>query len=376
MIGVLITNGIGDVLMIVPAIRRLAQAVGPEHVLVVVGSPIHESVLRHFVDPKTRIVVRFDGRRFANLRLLWFLRRSAVQMICAPMLSSTRSHRVFARLVGKPIVVPSGFAGQTGTGNIRSAPHHLETFPGHQVDYYVQCMHALLSAVDRSPVRAEELRPRESLPKPSRAADSPSLVVIGVSCAKHERHKLPSPEYFARLVNALAAQRPVELLLIGAADDTVLIDRFEAVASPAIVRRRLIAAPLDDLLRELSAADLGISGTTGQGHFMAAAGLPLLVLAGVTHAPESGPFSHRLMILTHDLPCSPCYQEKFRQGCGVLACMETLDAQRGAELAAELLSRAEAGASWRIEHPKRHPVPVEQIRLIRGISTHARPSRV
>ena len=181
-----------------------------------------------------------------------------------------------------------------------------------------------------------------------------------------ERHKIPSPLLFASLLNALARRVPIRVMLIGASSDGPLNKALRDALDPAVEVDERIDLPFDVLLQELAKCDIGISGTTGQGHMMAAAQLPMLVLSGVTDPYESGPYTERVAHLRHNLPCGPCYQETFRFGCGRVACMDQLNVEQGAELALGLLDRTDFGKGW---HQGRRlgAVPVHKICQIHSI---------
>jgi ADP-heptose:LPS heptosyltransferase len=156
-------------------------------------------------------------------------------------------------------------------------------------------------------------------------------------------------------------------MLIGASSDDPLNKALRAALDTTIEVDERIDLPIDVLLRDLAGCDIGISGTTGQGHMMAAAQLPMLVVSGVTDPYESGPYTERVVHLRHDLPCGPCYQELFRFGCGRVACMDQLNVEQGAELALRLLNTRDFGKGWH-EGRRLGALPVSKIREIHSLS--------
>jgi hypothetical protein len=360
-------NGIGDILMAVPALRRLVAVRGVEGVTVVVASPVQGHILRAFVDPRLRTFARHDGGRFSELRLFLRMLASGARVIGAPMAATSRVTWWFMLLMARPVYLPSAFLPRSIFG-LRRTPFLLKDFDGHQVDFFVRFLAAIEPRLDARPVDPSEMAPAGMAAPAARAATGRRRVVVGISCGPAERHKIPSPAAFANLVQAVARRVDVEVLMIGSPSDRALIDEFRRALDPAVPIEEAVGLPIDALVARIAACDLGISGTTGQGHMMAAAQIPMLVLAGVTSPQESGPFVRRAAVLRHRLACGPCYQAEFRSGCGELACMETLDVEEGASLAQRLLAEEGFGAGWRTREPKIHAVPVHVIKAI-----HAQP---
>jgi ADP-heptose:LPS heptosyltransferase len=369
---VFLPNGIGDTLMLVPALQRLIAVHGAEGVAVVVASTLHRSILHHFLGRPVHCIERYDGRPLPHLRLFLRLLRMRIDLIHAPLLSRRWRHLAFFMLLGKPISVPSSFVRRSLAWIARSTLSQA-TFDGHQVDYFVRFLAHNEPSLDISPVRFDELKPAGTTPASRKADRTVSHVAVGVSCGALERHKMPRPAFFAQTVNELARRIPVEVLLIGSSADLALLDEFDASVGDSITVHRLVARPVPEVLEALAYCDLGIAGTTGQGHMMAAVGLPMLVLAGVTDAYESGPYAQRVAVLRHRLPCGPCYQEAFRFGCRTVACMETLDPAEAAALAQRLLSEPSFCDGWHDGH-RIGPVPVARIRWLHASSAIAGPS--
>lgn len=368
MIVFFLPNGIGDTLMAIPALRRLVKVRGVAGVAVVVSSRLHTHLLHRFIDPGLRTLERYDGRRFPHLRLwvrLWGLRAEA---ICAPMLSRKPLHMAFFASLFRRVLVPSSFIPEPWL-LLRPSKLSLEHFGGHQVNFFVQFLANLEPNIDRSRVEVAELKAisHHGLNGGSDAR-AVTRIVVGISCGELERHKIPSPSFFARLLNSVARHQSIQLLVMGSSTDRPLIDELCRILSSCIPVELVIDLPIEVLIERISECNLGISGTTGQGHMMAAAGLPMLVLAGVTNPYESGPYVKRAAVVRHRYACGPCYQDNYRFGCGRVACMETLDVEEAARLAQQLLNDSDFGIDWLYKSPKQAPVSITTIAAL-----HARP---
>jgi ADP-heptose:LPS heptosyltransferase len=366
MIVFFLPNGLGDSLMAAPVLKRLIALHGAERLAVVVASHVHRVLLEHLTSHKLKTFNRFDGRPWPHLRLFMKLFAAPIDVIYAPMLARRWKHLVFFLLLGKRIVAPASFIGRSLAWIQRSSLSQAG-FEGHQSDYFVQFVAQQESGLRRARVEFLEMSAGIApLPRPAPSTAPRRTVAVGVSCGLLERHKIPSPELFASLLNALARRVPLRVMLIGTSSDGPLNKALRDALDPAVEVDELIDLPFNVLLQELAECDIGISGTTGQGHMMAAAQLPMLVLSGVTDPYESGPYAERVAHLRHDLPCGPCYQETFRFGCGRVVCMEQLNVKEGADLALRLLDESEFGKGWH-EGRRLGAVPVHKVRQIRSI---------
>jgi ADP-heptose:LPS heptosyltransferase len=364
MIFIFLPNGIGDLLMVVPLLRRLIAIHGTDGIGIVVASHFQKTLVEAALGFALTTVIRFDGRPLPNLRLLFKLLFRPIRTIYAPLLARRLLHVYFFLLLGHRVVAPATFL-ERRLLNITPSMLSQSNFDGHQVDYFIQFIALDMPEMDGAPARHCELLIRNDARPLVELKREVTRVVVGVSCGPLERHKIPSPSYFARLLTALNERVPIEVLLIGGAGDLSLNAEFKRSLASTIVCKELIDQPFEGLVGAMGACDLGVAGTTGQGHMMAAAGLPLLVLSGATDPFESGPYARRSAHVRHDLPCGPCYQENFRFGCGSYACMETLSITEGVNLAEKLLSCDPFGIEW---HSRKRigPVPVQRIKALRN----------
>lgn len=354
--------GIGDTLMAVPALRRLITARGCDCVTVVVASPVHSQILQMLVHPSIRTLERRNGKLFADIRLFFLMLASRSRVIVAPMASSSLMTKIFLMLMFRKTYVPRSFAKRSFLF-IRKTPFLLKDGRAHQVDFYVQFLVFIDPLIEGGAVSPAELgHSGYRIDKLTAEARGRKSIVIGLSCGVAERHKIPRPTVFASLVNEIASRAEIEVTVIGNHDDRLFIEEFRCALAPDIPIVEIIDRPVAKLIDQLEIFDLGISGTTGQGHMMAAAQIPMLVLSGVTSPHESGPFVRRAAILRHSFACGPCYQTEFKWGCKTLRCMDLLDIEQGSRLALRLLQDSQFGIDWFTVYKKRLIVEVEQIK--------------
>lgn len=344
MVLIFIPYGIGDALMAVPAIRRLAALHGAENVAVVVRGSIQSQFLRNLVSPNLCILERDRWKRFGEIALWWSIFRLRPKFVAAPMLSHSRLRLTFFCALYSRALVPSDFMSHKFL-MVKPASVCLEEFDGHQVNYFVQFLSELEPAIDRSKVTECEWRSDSTKVQVGNFV-TPIRVAVGVSCGALERHKIPSPEWMATFINGLAKVEFVEVVIPASRSDEPIVQRLIKNLDPKVKIDVLLDLSPEELFSKLQTCVLGVSGTTGQGHMMAVVNLPMLVLAGVTNPYESGPYVRRALILNHSFACGPCYQKNYIKGCGRVTCMETLDVEEGVRKAIKLLRDPQAGVGW------------------------------
>ena len=354
--------GIGDVLMAIPAIKRLLKIRGYDGLTVVVASLPHQKILHTLIDDRLSIFLREDGKKFSQLRLFISMWLSPAKIIVAPLASNSWFTKVFMLLMFRRVYVPSSFISKS-LFFFRRIPLLLKNFEGHQVDFYIQFLEPIDRQIDKKPVAYSELALYSRFDGSS-SNNKLYRIVLGISCGEAERHKIPSPFKFAQLINNLSKRVSVQVLLIGSDADNSLINTFCNALDKNIFVQKLISLPIDKLALEIANCDLGISGTTGQGHMMSLTQIPMLIFAGVTNPRESGPFVERAAILRHKYICGPCYQVEFKWGCGKVQCMESIDIDEGSKLAYRLLTEKNFGENWRTEEGKKQTIPVHVIKEI------------
>ena len=127
---------------------------------------------------------------------------------------------------------------------------------------------------------------------------------------------------FAAVAMQLAARGIGPLVVIGGPD--------EREASARV--RSLTACPIVDLAGEtpigllpalLSKACVLITNDSGPMHVAAAVGRPVVSIFGPTSAVRTGPYGAGHTVLTHDLPCRPCFSRVCRNAVP-LECLESI----------------------------------------------------
>jgi ADP-heptose:LPS heptosyltransferase len=127
---------------------------------------------------------------------------------------------------------------------------------------------------------------------------------------------------FAAVATQLAARGIGPLVVIGGQD--------EREVSGLV--RSLTACPVVDLTGEtpigllpalLSKACVLITNDSGPMHVAAAVGRPVVSIFGPTSAVRTGPYGAGHTVLTHDLPCRPCFSRVCRNAVP-MECLESI----------------------------------------------------
>ena len=345
-------NGYGDLLMSVPTVTRLISHHGYERLVIVVNSWGHKELLEYMVGPRINIFVRKNGQFLPETILFLKLFFAKIDVIYAPHLSNTLINKIFFTLALKKIIVPQTFSFSKCIPWIIPIPLSLTNNIEHQVNfytrfirYYDQSYYATafesIDMVGFAPIKRNNL-----LKQNSTLIDTPIRIAVAISCNPKERHKISTPETIAQALNLLSGKYKYEICIVGTPSDKDLISRFINTTHKRHQIRNYISNSITESLDLYNDCHIGICGTTGQGHMMAVVGLPLLVICGVTNPHESAPYVDRAVIVHHELPCGPCYQEGFPYGCQKIPCMDQIDPLECAIKIDKLIENDLFGLDW------------------------------
>lgn len=155
---------------------------------------------------------------------------------------------------------------------------------------------------------------------------SENIIGIGPGSGITELNKIPSLEWYIELVKQLRQNfKNIKFIYYGGGKyDEKLINILEKMYPE--ISKCLLNMKIEDLITELSACKLIISGTTGPGHLASLTTKPLIILANSTNVFESAPYSDKISFITNYnvFKCAPCYRRNFNNGCGELKCLNTL----------------------------------------------------
>ena len=316
-------GGLGDLLMMTPALRayrksfpeeRIVFIVGASNVPVMAGNPNVDELIP--VDD----AALFRGPRAAQvretLRLIQILRRSKADRIF--VLHRDWRWNLVAKLGG--IRERYGFERDfRGTFLTKAAPtgdQEHETKKYQKVFGLREGLRLDGVAMDLLPVAG---RPRLNLPAKLSSASVVWIAISpgGASNVKEDMDTRRWPaEHFLALAKALLARPECHLLLIGAARDA-------AATQPLLLdpdRTMDLAGKTDpaETVEALRKCAVLVTHDSGPMHLGAAAGIPVVGIFGPTQPVEKVPITHPLSrYLWHgaSLTCSPCYRDGVQPPC-------------------------------------------------------------
>lgn len=226
------------------------------------------------------------------------------------------------------LTVLSGAPRRVGFGKEGYPGFMTDTVPGqhwregehkHEVDYCLELLRACGAHPDSSSrvptlqVPASNMQEVEQLLQTEGIDPHQPLIACQVSSHNGYAKRWPVP-YWARLIERLADEDNMSVVLTGAPNDLPLIEAvLRRTKAKASVRIYNLAGKtsLPQLAALLKRADVVISGDSGPMHIAAAVGSQLIAIHGPTDPNMSGPVSPNATILRSDIWCSPCY---FAQG--------------------------------------------------------------
>ncbi len=219
-----------------------------------------------------------------------------------------------------------GFAnGREGSPWLYSYRVAVPTTEMHAVDRYLLIAQELGAPVDAGPqfpfrlLSQDVTALRDLFRRKGIDLDAP-WVAMNVS-ARWQTKRWPAAS-FAAVATQLAARGIGPLVVIGGPD--------EQEASGLV--RNLTACPIVDLTGEtpigllpalLSKACVLITNDSGPMHVAAAVGRPVVSIFGPTSAVRTGPYGAGHTVLTHDLPCRPCFSRVCRNAVS-MECLESI----------------------------------------------------
>jgi ADP-heptose:LPS heptosyltransferase/2-polyprenyl-3-methyl-5-hydroxy-6-metoxy-1,4-benzoquinol methylase len=349
-------NGLGDTLMSMPAVNRELEK-GSSITLVTRNDNLIEFISKTAKQKYRANKLRVINRKivdniyiniFHDIYVLFKILRSDISCIYAPLVSNKFKNSVYfsiLALLGKKIYVPSNFNNFLNLTNIKIQKFQLKNYGKHQCEYLIDFVNLFDRNFIGKPFSVNEYFFKKENQNLS-VKKSKKRIAISLSCGKEEIHKIISFYQSAELINALYKNVNFELVIISTDYDREIVSNFLSYLNKNIRYELVENYNFEELITLLNTCDLGITGTTGQGHLMALIDLPLIIVCGVTNPHESCPMVSRAYILRHSLPCSPCYQTDFNQGCRSIACMQKINVHEHIPQILELLNDKSKGFDY------------------------------
>lgn len=142
------------------------------------------------------------------------------------------------------------------------------------------------------------------------------------------------PEFFARVMDEIAEQRPdAAFVALGTKDEAPLAARISSLVRKARVADLCGRTTLGGLVETIRGCSLLLCNDSGPMHVAAALKKPVVAVFGPTDPEKTGPYCEKKSILVPDSACIRC----FKRYCVESACHSAVDPRAAALAVCELL---------------------------------------
>lgn len=305
-----IPNWLGDVIMAVPALRRLRHSV-PDTTIDLIGPGWASDILSD-AGLCEKFVALGDQKQTGVLATSRDLRSRKYDL--GILFTNSFSSAFSMRLAG----IPRRFGYATdGRGFLLTDRVAIpeQTDPKHHVFSYLNIADAVIGKVGLAAAGDDE--PDMSIRvSPTFASDAERfllnlgidsgkpLIVLGIGSA-NSNAKRWGAERFARLNDLLRRDLGANVILLGSRNDHEVAARVAAAAIHDLVDLTG-QTELSRAAGILDRADAVVSNDMGLGHLAAALGTRTFVIFGPTDPVTTRPYSRTAKVLTADVECSPC----------------------------------------------------------------------
>ncbi|MBI4437182.1 MAG: glycosyltransferase family 9 protein [Candidatus Omnitrophica bacterium] len=303
-------QGIGNILLLTPALEALHQNYPQAKFTAIVTSPGTAELLKGC--PYVERVILYDsgvfwkGSLFKKLSFVKDLRNQKFDMTFSTFLESGFKSGLLAFLTGAPVRV-----GYNLHGRGFFYTHRLDLIPNrHEVELGLDLVRALGGRVTGGNpliwLLAEERRWVEKFLKEKGIAPDESLIGIHPGSSPTHPEKRWDLDRFAKLADHIMERKKTRVLILGGDLEVELARRMKELMhhSPLVA----MGQTLRQTAALLTRCDLLVSNDTSLSHLATAVETPVIAIFGPTNPWKNRPYGEKSRILRKELPCSPCYE--------------------------------------------------------------------
>ncbi len=310
------THGIGDFIMTLPAIRKIAN--NRYELLLLLNGPMEREavdVLLKDVAFTSVALAEFGGSRKSQaLKVVRWIRKHKIDYAFAQYNVNSTLFSLMVFLGG--VKYRYGWAGKFDWLNTQSFSPKGE----HKVVETCRLLEVLDIQYSWSELRWPE-KP------PNRSSSEPTVVAFGPGCFVEEIHKRWPLEKYAELAGLLS-EDGIIVELLGSRDEEQLCDRIVELSGAENVKNYAGKCTFEESLKRLERANLAVTNCNTISHMAAYVGIPVVGIYGPTNPDITGPFSLNLTKVSLSLDCSPCYKRGYTRGCGNPICLSDIEVER------------------------------------------------
>lgn len=206
----------------------------------------------------------------------------------------------------------------------RSLPYSLDGERPHRVRFYCQLIELIAGqklSIPPLQVWPRRLNKEEAEILEKKVGGFHNLVCIAPGSVGPAKRWFAGR--FAEVVKELVGAKKMRVVLVGAPHDRPSCEEVARLtgASPVNLAGE---TSLFELYYLLQKSRLFLGNDSGAGHLAAAAGIPVVVLAGAGDPDEIAPWTDKKTVLFKRIFCSPCYSPACRRKDHPLECMDLI----------------------------------------------------
>ncbi len=298
---------IGDLLMTLPALADLRQAVPDGEIDLIVGS--WNAGLASAIATVTRVHTldaAWLARGSGGLGLPSLLRaarqwRRAEYDLAINFEPDIRSNLLVA---GSGAAWSAGYH-SGGGGSVLDVALEYDT-RSHTSDNARRLVSAVLGTVPAPQTGRTLVVPQDAHDRAARLLAAARRPLVGVHVHGGRAIKQWDPDRFADVARRLITTSGATIVLTGSAADRALVDSVKRTLPAQSVIDATGDVDLLTLAAILERLDLLITGDTGPMHLGVAAGVPVVAVFGPSDPARYGPRGPHDRVVRFDLPCGPC----------------------------------------------------------------------
>ena len=293
------SNWLGDAVMSVPAVRAIKNGRPDAHVTI--AAPAKIAPMWKLVPEVDAILPLASNSLLAAVRSI----RGRPGFDVAILLPNSLRVALEALLSGVRRRV--GYRGHSRSWLLNQVipalppPRRLE----HQSVRYLRIAQRCGAADNKQPTAKIQIAASNQ----SSAIDYQPLKIGLCPGAEYGPAKRWLPERFAEAAVRIAAQAPVQWVLLGTSKDAEVGEQIAAGLGNSCVNR-IGQTTLDQLILALRECRLLLTNDTGTMHLASLLGIPVVAIFGSTEPDLTGPLGDHHIVLRHRVECSPCFLRK------------------------------------------------------------------
>ena len=300
------SNWLGDAMMSVPAIRAIKRGRPDAHVTMLTSPEMA---------PVWKLVPEIDETITANTGSVWSVVRAIrAQQPFDVAIVFPNSFRTGLEVWLARIPRRVGYRGHDRAWLLNQVVRERRKPrpPEHQAQRYLRIAEQLGADIESSSVGEPVSFPplANTVPYSGAAADVAQTNRLALCPgAEYGPAKRWLPERFAEVAKTIAAEQPIEWVLLGTGKDKEIGDAISAAIGDRCLNR-IGQTTLDELIDELRKCRLLLTNDTGTMHLAALLGVPVVAIFGSTEPALTGPLGNSNVVIRHHVECSPCFLRK------------------------------------------------------------------